>query len=98
MKTVCLNVSNALKSYVQISEGTQLGPNVVIGKGVVFDNNALIPEGTDLNLALFSEFDEAGSIAINLGADVLAETRVYKETNNPALLKQINSLQKNKRQ
>ncbi|RKZ54024.1 MAG: hypothetical protein DRR16_14210 [Candidatus Parabeggiatoa sp. nov. 3] len=87
-------IHDADLSYVQISEGTQLGPNVVIGKGVVFDNNALIPSGTDLSLTLVSEFDEAGSVAINLGADVLAETRVYQETDNPTLLKQINSLPK----
>jgi len=87
-------IHDADLSYVQISEGTQLGPNVVIGSGVIFASNALIPEGTDLSLTLVSEFDEAGSFAINLGADVLAETRVYQETDNPTLLKQINSLPK----
>ncbi|MEK8016232.1 MAG: FG-GAP-like repeat-containing protein, partial [Candidatus Parabeggiatoa sp.] len=87
-------IHDADLSYVQISEGTQLGPNVVIGTGVIFDNNALIPSGSDLSLVLVSEFDEAGSLAINLDADVLAETKVYQETDNPTLLKQINSLPK----
>ena len=87
-------IHDADLSNVLIGEGTQLGPNVVIGSGVIFASNALIPEGTDLNLTLVSEFDEAGSLPINLDADVLAETKVYKETDNPTLLKQINSLPK----
>jgi hypothetical protein len=89
-------IHDADLSYVQISEGTQLGPNVVIGKGVVFDDNALIPEGSDLTLALVSELPQPESVAINLETDVLAETQASTKTDNPPLLKQINTLPKMK--
>jgi len=87
-------IQGADLSHVIIGEGTQLGPDVVIGAGTIFADNAMIPEGADLSLSLLKYFPDEGAAAINMGTDVLAETLVYEESDALGLLKQINALPK----
>jgi hypothetical protein len=72
-------------SNVIIGEGTQLTPNVVLGIGVHFANNALIPTDIDLTLSLVNRFSNSADV-VDVSADVIANA------DTPSLLKQINTL------
>lgn len=65
--------ANTRLEHIIIGPGTVLSPDAVIGAGVSFQSNALIPPGLDLTGAL-SPFRWSGGNAlnvVNLGGDVL---------------------------
>jgi len=85
-------IHDADLANVLIGEKTELGENVVVGSGVVFARNELIPAGANLTLALVDDFAEEGATAVNLNTDVLPANAVSQNPQSPSLLEQVNSL------
>ena len=85
-------IADADLANVLIGSKTELGENVVIGSGVVFARNELIPAGADLTLVLVDDFAEEGVTAVNLNTDVLPDNAVSQNPQSPSLLEQVNSL------